>query len=82
MRFYTTKKDGSTGPTALESDGPYFKIMAHHKSEGLTLSRIIGYNEDVLNELQSAYLIITTIMYYRYLLLLVLNGGRSGINTQ
>ena len=25
--FFTTKKDGSTGPTALESDGPYFEIM-------------------------------------------------------
>ena len=24
--FFTTKKDGSTGPTALESDGPYFEI--------------------------------------------------------
>ena len=22
-----TKKDGSTGPTALESDGPYFEII-------------------------------------------------------
>ena len=27
MRFFTTKKDGSTWPTALESDGPYFEIM-------------------------------------------------------
>ena len=25
--FFTTKKDGSTGPTALESDGLYFEIM-------------------------------------------------------
>ena len=25
--FFTTKKDASTGPTALESDGPYFEIM-------------------------------------------------------
>ena len=25
--FFTTKKDGSTGPTALESDGPYFEMM-------------------------------------------------------
>ena len=25
--FFTTKKDGSTGHTALESDGPYFEIM-------------------------------------------------------
>ena len=25
--FFTTKKDGSTGPTALKSDGPYFEIM-------------------------------------------------------
>ena len=25
--FLTTKMDGSTGPTALESDGPYFEIM-------------------------------------------------------
>ena len=25
--IFTTKKDGSTGPTALESDGPYFEIM-------------------------------------------------------
>ena len=25
--MFTTKKDGSTGPTALESDGPYFEIM-------------------------------------------------------
>ena len=25
--FFTTKKDGSTWPTALESDGPYFEIM-------------------------------------------------------
>ena len=32
VRFLTTKKDG---PTTLESDGPYFEIRAHHKSEGL-----------------------------------------------
>ena len=25
--FFTAKMDGSTGPTALESDGPYFEIM-------------------------------------------------------
>ena len=25
--FFTTEKDGSTGPTPLESDGPYFEIM-------------------------------------------------------
>ena len=25
--FFTTKKDGSTGPTALKSYGPYFEIM-------------------------------------------------------
>ena len=25
--FFTTKKDESTGPTALESEGPYFEIM-------------------------------------------------------
>ena len=25
--FFTTKKDGSTGHTALESDGPYFEVM-------------------------------------------------------
>ena len=24
--IFTTKKDGSTGPTALKSDGPYFEI--------------------------------------------------------
>ena len=39
VSFFTTKKDGSTGPTALESDGPYFEIMgltrAHLKSDGL-----------------------------------------------
>ena len=27
LDFFTTEKDGSTGPTALESDGPYFEIM-------------------------------------------------------
>ena len=27
VRFFTIKKDGSTGPTALKSDGPYFEIM-------------------------------------------------------
>ena len=27
VRFFTTKKDGSTGPTAVENDGPYFEIM-------------------------------------------------------
>ena len=27
VRFFTTKKDGFTGPTALESDEPYFEIM-------------------------------------------------------
>ena len=27
VRFFTTKKGGSTGPTALESDRPYFEIM-------------------------------------------------------
>ena len=27
VRFFTTKKDGSTRPTALESDGPYFENM-------------------------------------------------------
>ena len=26
LSFFTTKKDGSNGPTALESDGPYFEI--------------------------------------------------------
>ena len=25
--IFTTKQDGSTGPTAMESDGPYFEIM-------------------------------------------------------
>ena len=25
--FFTTKKDESTGPTALESYGPYFEIL-------------------------------------------------------
>ena len=25
--FFTAKKDGYTGPTAFESDGPYFEIM-------------------------------------------------------
>ena len=25
--FFTTKKDGSTGPTAFESGGSYFEIM-------------------------------------------------------
>ena len=25
--FFSTKKDGSIGPTALESYGPYFEIM-------------------------------------------------------
>ena len=27
MNIFTTKKDGSTGPTALDSYGPYFEIM-------------------------------------------------------
>ena len=27
VRFLTLKEDGSTGPTAFESDGPYFEIM-------------------------------------------------------
>ena len=27
--FFTTKKHGSTGPTAFESDGSYFEIMGH-----------------------------------------------------
>ena len=27
VRFFSNKKDGSTGPTALESYGPYFEIM-------------------------------------------------------
>ena len=25
--FFTTKKDGSTGPTALEGDESYFEIL-------------------------------------------------------
>ena len=29
VRFFTTKKDGSTGPTAWDSDGPYSEIMGH-----------------------------------------------------
>ena len=36
VSFYTTKKDGSTGPTALESDGPYFEIMGQWP--GLTIN--------------------------------------------
>ena len=32
------------------------------KSEGLTLSRIKKYNKDVIHDIQSAYLVITTIM--------------------
>ena len=39
VRFFTTKKNGSTGPTALESDGLYFNhgtmTRAHYKTEGL-----------------------------------------------
>ena len=27
VRFFAAKKDGSTGPTALENFGPYFEIM-------------------------------------------------------
>ena len=27
VRFFSTKKDESSGPTALKSDGPYFEIM-------------------------------------------------------
>ena len=27
VRNFSTKQDGSTGPNALESDGPYFEIM-------------------------------------------------------
>ena len=34
--FFTTKKDGFTEPTALESDGPYFEIMGQWP--GLTIN--------------------------------------------
>ena len=35
--FFTTKKDGSTGPTTLESDGPYFEIMGQWPGPTITL---------------------------------------------
>ena len=43
-RFFTTKKDGTTGPTALESDGPYFEIMGQWSGPTINLSADITVN--------------------------------------
>ena len=39
--FFTTKKDGSTGPTAFESDGPYFEIMGQWPGPTINLKACI-----------------------------------------
>ena len=38
VRFFTTKKDGSTEPTALESDGPNFEIMGQRPEPTINLN--------------------------------------------
>ena len=35
--FFKTRKDGSTGPTASESDGPYFEIMGQRPRPTINL---------------------------------------------
>ena len=41
--FFTTKKHGSTGPTALGSDGPYFEIMGQWPGPTINL-KACSYN--------------------------------------
>ena len=43
VRFFTTKKDGSTGPTALESDEPYFEIMGQWLGPTINLKACSGF---------------------------------------
>ena len=52
VRFFTTKKDGSTGPTALESDGRYFEIMGQRPGPTINLKACI--NDVFLSEEHSA----------------------------
>ena len=41
--FFTTKKDGSTGPTALVSDGPYFEIIGQWPGPTMNLKACKGF---------------------------------------
>ena len=41
VRFFTTKKDGSTEPTALESDGPYFDMMGQWPGPTINLKACV-----------------------------------------
>ena len=43
VKLFTTKKDGSTGPTALESNRPYFEIMGQWPGPTIDLKAWIKY---------------------------------------
>ena len=47
--YFTTKKDGSTEPTALESDGPYFEIMGQWPGPTLNLKAWSGFESPEKN---------------------------------
>ena len=47
--IFTTKKDESTGPTALESDGPYFEIMGQWPGPTINLKACVAALEIPFN---------------------------------
>ena len=47
--YFTTKKDGSTEPTALESDGPYFEIMGQWPGPTINLKAWSGFESPEKN---------------------------------
>ena len=47
--YFTTKKDGSTEPTALESDGPYFEIMGQWPEPTINLKAWSGFESPEKN---------------------------------
>ena len=55
VRFFTTIKDGSSGPTALESFGPYFEIMGQLPRPTINLKActIVAYYHDSITILLS-----------------------------
>ena len=55
VRFFTTKKDGSTGPTALESDGPYFDIMQGCGNTMPDLSDLVPFHS---GQVENFYLLV------------------------
>ena len=50
MNIFTKMKDGSTGPTAVERDGPYFEIMGQRPGPTINLKacNLSGFRRYVL----------------------------------